>query len=111
MSIGRRLGSLLALAFYVGSGFAAPLADGLIDHQGGPVSQHHIEGTDGGAQCHNEHCLLDVPVAPQSPTRSPVRMPAGIAERQVAIPTINTSQHLDRTPHWVPRPRAPPRFD
>jgi hypothetical protein len=107
---GRRYRALLALVLYAGTGIAAPLADGLLDHLGGQtVSHHHIEGTDGGDPCHNQRCLLDRPVTPQTVARVPI-VPIGLGlVRRQAVRLADPTQHLDRRPSHSLRPRAPPR--
>ena len=110
MTVRQRVRAFLALLLYVGVGLGGPLADGLIGHSGHPIGQYHVEGTDGSVQCHNEHCLLDLPIAPQSPTRSPPAAPRSVILRRATARPVDPTQHRDRTPRQALGPRAPPRF-
>ena len=52
-----RLRAFLLAALFVGVGSAAPMADAILFHQGGPVARPHIETRDNPA-CHGERCVI-----------------------------------------------------
>lgn len=103
-----RMGTALALVWYLAAGFGGPLLDAVVFHDQESPRIAHVESSD--SRCHRAECSLDAPGAPQSPAPAPANLPADETVAFLAVPAAAPDVPRSRSVAWAHAPRAPPQY-